>query len=269
MELEPLRQVATAFTLSLPRLMAVFIILPVMGKKMLGGRLIRNGVVFSLVLFICPTVVDQMQSLPISLLKPISAIVGIVLKETAIGLMIGYCASLPFWVAEASGFFIDNQRGATMASSLNPALESQSSPLGILLTLSLVTLFFSSGALLLLLGVLYKSYLYWPVTDFYPQIQPEGLYFLAGQLGMLVKMTVIFAAPVIIAMFMAEFGLALISRFAPQLNVFSLSMPVKSGIGGAVLLLYFGFLMTRLATPVQHLPEAIEQIFQLISSPQP
>ncbi len=37
------------------------------------------------------------------------------------------------WGMEAAGFFIDNQRGSTMASSLNPATGNQTSPVGILL----------------------------------------------------------------------------------------------------------------------------------------
>ncbi|QIK37771.1 hypothetical protein GWK36_06985 [Caldichromatium japonicum] len=49
-------------------------------------------------------------------------------------------------------------------------------------------------------------------------------------------LTVLLAAPVIIAMFLSEFALAMISRFAPQMNVFVLAMPVKSGVGMLILL---------------------------------
>ncbi|WP_263079336.1 type III secretion system export apparatus subunit SctT [Endozoicomonas sp. Mp262] len=260
-ELDSIKEAATAFTISLPRLMAIFIMLPVLGKKMLGGRLIRNGVVFSLAVFICPMVLGTMPDLPAS----ISGILVTILKETAIGLIVGYCASVPFWVAEATGFLIDNQRGATMASSMNPALETQSSPLGIMLTQGLVTLFFAGGGLLILLGVVYKSYQFWPVTAFYPTFGIESVDFLISQLGLLVKLTVILAAPIIMAMFLAEFGLALISRFAPQLNVFSLSMPIKSGVGGTLLILYYSLLMSRLSEPMYNISEMVDQLLGLLS----
>ena len=39
-------------------------------------------------------------------------------------------------------------------------------------------------------------------------------------------------------MFLAEVGLALVSRFAPQLQVFFLAMPIKSALALLVLILY-------------------------------
>ena len=50
-------------------------------------------------------------------------------------------------------------------------------------------------------------------------------------------------APVVIAMFITEFGIALISRSAPQLNVFILAMPIKSGVAAAILVVYVGTIM--------------------------
>ncbi|KDB64396.1 bacterial export protein, family 1 domain protein, partial [Bordetella bronchiseptica B18-5 (C3)] len=50
------------------------------------------------------------------------------------------------------------------------------------------------------------------------------------------------ASPAIVAMFLAELGLALISRFAPQLQVFFLALPVKSALVLLVLVLYMATL---------------------------
>ena len=44
-------------------------------------------------------------------------------------------------------------------------------------------------------------------------------------------------------MFIAEFGLGLMNRFSPQLNVFFLAMPVKSGIASVLIIFYLVFLM--------------------------
>jgi type III secretion protein T len=43
---------------------------------------------------------------------------------------------------------------------------------------------------------------------------------------------------VIVAMFISELGLALVSRFVPQLQVFFLAMPIKSALAFLVLVLY-------------------------------
>ena len=48
--------------------------------------------------------------------------------------------------------------------------------------------------------------------------------------------------PVFFLLFLAEFGLGLITRFAPQLNVFFLAMPVKSELAMFFFILYLSYL---------------------------
>jgi type III secretion protein T len=48
----------------------------------------------------------------------------------------------------------------------------------------------------------------------------------------------ILASPVLLIMFLIEVGLALVSRFAPQLQVFFLAMPIKSAVGLLVLVVF-------------------------------
>ena len=46
--------------------------------------------------------------------------------------------------------------------------------------------------------------------------------------------------------FLATIGLGLVNRTAPQLNVFFLSMPVKSALGVAMLIIYLPFVLDML-----------------------
>ena len=90
----------------------------------------------------------------------------------------------------------------------------------------------------LLLGVLYDSFLYWSVTQWTPKLDMDSIPLMLQQLDQLMHMAVLLAAPVLVAMFLAEFGLALVSRFAPQLQVFFMAMPIKSALAVRVLMLY-------------------------------
>ncbi|MCD3082962.1 SPI-1 type III secretion system export apparatus protein SpaR, partial [Salmonella enterica subsp. enterica serovar Enteritidis] len=49
------------------------------------------------------------------------AMIPLVLQEAAVGVMLGCLLSWPFWVMHALGCIIDNQRGATLSSSIDPA----------------------------------------------------------------------------------------------------------------------------------------------------
>jgi type III secretion protein T len=260
-EIELMQELLMAFSLSLPRLTAMFITLPMLGKKILGGRLVRNAVVYSFCLIIAPVIDFQLEQNPIDK----SMLMILLLKEGFVGLLLGFCGSIPFWISESAGFFIDNQRGSTMASSLNPALETQTSPMGLHFTHTLLTLFYATGMLIILLSAIYKSYIAWPPGEFYPKLTILSVDFFVSQLVYLMESFVLISSPVIIAMFMSEFGLALVSRFAPQLNVFFLAMPIKSAVAGFILILYFKYLIDNICTPMFHIVDLFNQAFSIIN----
>ena len=151
-------------------------------------------------------------------------------KEALLGALIGFFAAIPFWVAENVGNFIDNQRGATMGEVYSPLNGSQVSTTGIFFTQIVSTLFFVGGAVFIFLGALYKSYLLWPVFGDWGALAPGAGGVALGALDGMLRTTVVISAPVIILMFLATLGLGLVNRTAPQLNVFFLSMPVKSAL---------------------------------------
>jgi type III secretion protein T len=57
------------------------------------------------------------------------------------------------------------------------------------------------------------------------------------------RLAVVIAGPIMAIMFLAEFSLAMISRFAPQIQVFVLAMPIKSALAIMVLIFYFWMML--------------------------
>ncbi|ELC9556880.1 type III secretion system export apparatus subunit SctT [Vibrio alginolyticus] len=256
MSYHDLHQALFLYSLTLPRLMACFIFLPILSKQMLGGTMVRNGVLCSLALFIFPMI--NQQSLPAET-DGIWLIV-ILGKEVLIGLLIGFVAAIPFWAIEAAGFLVDNQRGAAMASMFNPTLGSQSTPTAVLLAQTLITLFFSGGGFVTFIYALFKSYTSWPIVDFFPTVSDAWVSFFYAQFEQLMWLGVLMSAPLVLAMFLAEFGLALISRFAPQLNVFFLAMPIKSAIASVLLIVYLGIMMDHFEVQFYGITRFAEQL---------
>ncbi len=258
--LDLFKEIMLTLSLGLPRLMGAVTMLAFMGPQVMGGAMTRNIVVIALSLVIYPMLQHQIQSVALS---P-GMVAGIAMKELMVGMMIGYLVTAVFWAIQAVGAFIDNQRGATMASSMDPLLGGQSSPFGMLMTQTLTTLFFVSGLFLAFLGGIYKSYDLWPVVSFFPSVSTALLEFLLAQFVLVGKLAVLIGAPMIIAMFLSEFGLGLISRFAPQLNVFFLSMSIKSAVANfllilfwSVLILYFGDLLDNFGDQLQTLDDIV------------
>ncbi|WP_142848229.1 type III secretion system export apparatus subunit SctT [Telmatospirillum sp. J64-1] len=236
-ELGDIRVFILTFAFAMPRILGMFTVLPFFSQQALPG-ILRMGVAASLSLMVAPLVIPAASRPDLDGLL----IAAIVLKEVLIGFLLGYLVAILFWGIEAIGFFIDNQRGATMSSSMNPFTGVDTSILGMLLNQAITVFFFTSGAFLLLLAGLYETYALWPVDSFWPRFHFGDSLFFLGQLDRLMYLGIIFASPVIIAMFLSELGLALISRFAPQLQVFFLAMPIKSAVGVLVLAIYVQFL---------------------------
>lgn len=170
----------------------------------------------------------------------------VAIKEVFVGLIVGFFASIPFWVAENVGNFIDNQRGATMGEVYSPLSGTQVSTTGIFFTQLVSTVFFVSGAFFLFLGALYKSYEVWPLFGSFVELSSNAPIQILSTLDGMLKTTVVISAPPVILMFLATLGLGFVNRTAPQLNVFFLSMPVKSALGIGILIIYLPFIMDML-----------------------
>lgn len=239
---------------SMPRLLAMFSMIPMLSRQALPGML-RTGVVLAVGAMLVPTLIEPART-EITALQMTSLIA----KEVVLGMAIGFVMAIPLWGIEAMGAFVDNQRGASIAQILNPLTGHDSSPLGELFSQAAVTYLMVSGGMLILLGAAYKSYALWPVFSPLPDFDTPAAALLLGQLDRLMRMAVLMGAPVLISMFLAEMGLALISRFAPQLQVFFLSMGIKSAVAMFVFAVYGATLFTYAGDEIRGLEGALDQV---------
>ncbi len=249
-----------ALILTVPRLLVATTLIPFLSRQTLPATMVKNGVIISFSLILLPT----MQSFNVYEVGYIQTSFFL-LKEMFIGLLLGFLAAIPFWAIEGVGFFIDNQRGATLAEILNPLTGSETSSMGILLNQAATAIFVTSGGLLGLLGLIYSSYVVWPILDPLPHLSLGKSLFFTSQLDFMMMLIVVLAAPVIITMFLSEFCFALVNRFAQQLNVFILAMPVKSAIALSILIVYLPSLFYFLDRYRQSFPETLRQLIHVLS----
>lgn len=223
------------------RIGAAFMMCPAFGEAMITGTARRVAILAFSVLVVPHVLATMPEGEPSALMM---AVVGV--KEVVIGLLIGFFSAVPFWVAENIGNLIDNQRGATMGEVYSPMSGSQESTTGIFFTEIVSTIFFVSGAVFLLLGALYTSFSVFPVFGKGISFVSDAPLQMLGAVDGMLRTTVIIAAPIVILMFLATIGLGFVNRTAPQLNVFFLSMPVKSALGVAMLVIYLPFIIDKL-----------------------
>lgn len=177
----------------------------------------------------------------------------------------GFIAAIPFWMMQSIGFMIYNQRGTTMASIVNPLFDEQTSLMGLFFSQAFTTLFLISGNFLLLIQTLYYSFSLWTIDQFLPGFNQQLLAFFIQLFKLMLDNFLILAGPLVIAMFIVEWGLALISRFAPSLNVFILSMPLKGAISSLLLVTYFSILISHAEIIQSQINKSYKKLIQILS----
>ena len=136
--------------------------------------------------------------------------------------------------------------------------------MGILLEQSVVILFFVSGTIFIFLKMMYMSYVHWPVLDLSLNLSLDKAIYFLDQLDFLMMVTVVLAGPIVLGMFISEFSFALVNRFTPSLNVFILSMPVKSAVSLVLLVMYINSFYHYLGENTQTMDEiflGLQEVF--------
>lgn len=205
----------------------MFIMLPFLNNNVINNT-IRIPVVILLGLALYPHHVNILLELPLF------EKLALVCKELFIGLLLACLICTPFWVIHAVGCIIDNQRGATISSSIDPVSGVDTSELANYFNLFCTIIFLNTGGLVLMLGTIHKSYDLMGPAEF--TLPP--LHVISPMLNFIITRAITIASPLIAIFLLTEAILGLLSRYAPQMNVFSLSLTVKSFIGFFILLLY-------------------------------
>lgn len=226
------------------RIAAVLIIAPFFSSETVPG-ILRNMMIFTLSVMVVPLALEGMHTVT---LTP-ELVFLILLKEVMIGFTMGIVVGIAFNSVQSMGDFLDNQRGASIGQTFDPSLGEMGTPLSIFFVRYLLVIFFIGGGFFAFLTILYKSFVVWPIFSYFPNFRnpliPKYTLELAD---IIMKNTVLLSAPIVIVMFLAEFGMGMMNRFAQQLNVFQLAMPIKSALAIFMLVLYISLLYTLFQT---------------------
>lgn len=214
--------------LGFARVAPVFFILPFFNSSVLSG-VVRTSVIMLIAIGLWPHSVEVLPSFNSI------AYMALIAREVVVGLLLGCLLSWPFWVMHAMGCIIDNQRGATLSSSIDPANGIDTSEMANLLNLFAAVIYLQGGGMILLLDTFRQSYLLCdPLGTCIPVIQ--SIFTLINRI---ITQALIVTSPIVAALLLSEVLLGLLSRFAPQMNAFAVSLTVKSGIAFFIMLLYF------------------------------
>jgi type III secretion protein T len=113
-----------AFFLALPRMLAFFSVLPMLNRQALPG-ILRIGVAGVFAVFLVPGLIDPARAMAFDAPR----VIALCVKEGVLGFALGFVIAVPLWAFEAMGSYVDNQRGASIAETINPLTGHEASPM--------------------------------------------------------------------------------------------------------------------------------------------
>ena len=205
------------------RVLALFSALPVLGQRTVPAR-VRVG----LALLIVVAAQASLPAMPaVALDTPLAFM--LVLQNVLIGLTLGFAVRIVFAAVEFAGELIGLQMGLNYAGFFDPMSGGQATATSRFFGTTVGLLFVVINGHLLVVAAVVQSFVAFPVAPepfaFLRAMQPQVWGSEVFALGLWI------ALPLVGMLLFVNLVLGVISRVAPQMNVFAIGFPVTLGVG--------------------------------------
>lgn len=210
------------FLLPLFRIAALLMSMPLIGTQLVPMR-IRLYLALAIALVLVPTLppMPAVDSLSLGSLLLIA-------EQLVIGVMLGFVLQLFFHVFIVSGQLLAMQMGLGFASMVDPANGISVPVLGQFFNMLVILLFLSVNGHLVVLEILAESFVTLPVGA---GLSINHFWEVAGKLGWVLGAGLLLVLPAITALLVVNLAFGLMTRAAPQLNIFSIGFPLTLVLG--------------------------------------
>ena len=205
------------------RVLAMFSVAPVFSLKSIPQRA-KVALAFLVALAAQASLVGQ----PLISLNS-SLALGAVVQQVGVGLAIGFAVRLVYASVELAGELVGLQMGLNFASFFDPASNAQVSAVSRFLGHMSVLLFVVMNGHLMVLMAVIKSFDSFPVDgNFLETLQHIKMYNLGADLF---ASALWMALPMVGMLLFVNLTMGVISRVAPQMNIYAIGFPVTLTMG--------------------------------------
>ena len=231
------------------RVLAVFTAAPIFSSKAFPVRA-RIALAFLIAYAAQPSLLGQTI---ISINGPDA--LGAVVQQVGVGLAIGFAVRVVFAAVELAGEVVGFQMGLNFAAFFDPSLNTQSSAVARFFGHMASFLFIVMNGHLMVLMAVIKSFDVFPVDqNFLMALNEMKLYNLGADLfasGLWI------ALPMVGMLMFANLALGIVSRVAPQMNIYAIGFPITLTVG----LIGITATLPMLDQPLMALMERVIDIF--------
>lgn len=187
----------------------------------------------------------------------------LLLKEAAVGLLIGLVAYIVLSAVQIAGGFIDFQMGFAIANIIDPQTGAQGPLIGQYFYITALLFLLSVDGHHLLIDGMYYSYEIIPPDGLIEVGDPFAVFILETFNQMFIIAFQV-SIPIVGCLFLVDIALGLIARTVPQLNVFVVGLPLKIGVSFLVLSFFIALYITLSKMLFTTMFDAMHQLMKII-----
>jgi flagellar biosynthetic protein FliR len=167
----------------------------------------------------------------------------LLLQQIAVGAVLGLSLRIVFGIIEVAGSFMSMQMGLSFATLFDPINGAQTPVVSQFLVLTTTLILFAFNGHHLVIAALAQSFVAVPVGT--PLTAP-GFAVVVHWGGVMFSTGLHIALPVTAALLATNLTIGMMSRAAPQLNIFAIGFPLTLGAGFLVLYFTLAYLPAQL-----------------------
>nr|WP_030141072.1 flagellar biosynthetic protein FliR [Pseudomonas fluorescens] len=225
-----------SFVLPLFRVTAVLMSMPVFGTTLVPGR-VRLYLALAITVVIAPGLPPM---------PPVNALdlnaLMLVAEQILIGALLGFSLQLFFQAFVVAGQIISIQMGMAFASMIDPTNGVNTAVIGQFLTMLVTLLFLAMNGHLVVFEVLTESFTTMPVGS---AMLVNHFWEIAGKLGWVLGAAMVLVLPAITALLVVNIAFGVMTRAAPQLNIFSIGFPLTLVLGMVIFWVSLGDILNQ------------------------
>ncbi|MEM7641688.1 MAG: flagellar biosynthetic protein FliR [Pseudomonadota bacterium] len=246
-ELGALKQIMINIAVASARFIGLLLVMPVFKRTELGRAVLAAvGLGFALPLMIAlGPQIDAMNT------DADLFVILLMVKEVAVGALLGVFFGAPFWAIQAVGELVDGQRSISQSGMTDPATGGQASVLAVLLSFVAIVIFAVEGGIGLMVRTVYESYAIWPLDLILPTIGAAALAEVAAVIGRVLLFGIVVASPLIGIFLLSDAATMGIARMSGRIEVSMLLPLVKNVLFVVFALVYLEFLVGYLRDGVR------------------
>lgn len=210
------------------RIASFFMVIPIIGTQLVPMR-VRLGLAILVTMAVAP-MIDAVPEIDALSLEAVM----VTLQQILIGTLMGFMFVLLMQLFVVAGQMIAMQMGLGFASMVDPANGVNVPVLSQIFLIAITLMFLAMNGHLVMIEVIVESFRSWPIsaTIVGPgSIDHEMLWSILTRVSWMFASALLLALPAITSVLIINLSFGVMTRAAPQMNVFALGFPIAMLFG--------------------------------------